>query len=50
MKSNLKFPQLPTGLSAKELREEIRRRLEEAEKMGLVRRPKKVTPRVSMFI
>jgi hypothetical protein len=47
MKTPLNFPQLPLGLSTKLLREEIRRRLEEAEKMGLVRRPKKVTHRAS---
>ena len=47
MKTSFKFPRLPSGLSTKELREEIRRRLEEAEKMGLVRRPKKVTHRAS---
>ena len=43
MKTPLNFPQLPMGLSTQQLRAKIRCRLEEAEKMGLVRRPKKVT-------
>ena len=47
MKTHPKFPKLPSGLSTEELREEIRRRLEEAEKMGMVRRPKKMTHRAS---
>ena len=47
MKTPLNFPQLPLGLSTKLLRAKIRRRLAEADKMGLVRRPKKVTHRDS---
>ena len=43
MKTPLNFPQLPLGLSTQQLRAEIRFRLEKAKKMGLVRRPKKVT-------
>jgi hypothetical protein len=41
MKNTRLFPKLPSGLSTKELRAEIRRRLEEAEKMGLIRKPNK---------
>jgi len=40
MKTPSPFPKLPTGLTTKELRQEIRRRLEEADKMGLIKRPK----------
>jgi hypothetical protein len=45
MKNLPSFPQLPTDLPTKELRQEIRRRLEETDKMGLIKRPKNAVRR-----